>query len=463
MEMLQGYIDSFENKDGQIIFEGCYAFSKGEKHLLLGENGNIIILNEALYQKIIERDMDDDLWFKLLQRKLAVHKQNPKATEQPQFQIRPTYFMIDMTSRCNMGCKYCLRDSEKSLESKVINEETIIKICRYIEDYCRKNDIDQVYIQPWGGEPLLEKEKIFLIQKEMTNSGIRVNISIETNGLLLSDSLIKELYDRKIGYGISIDGFAEVHDRQRTLTNGTATHERVEHAVKNTQKYYGEDTSVLATVTKQSVPYLREIVEYFAKCLGLKKIKINFVHKSVFQKDDSFCVDNRDIETGTEQIFDTIISLNECNIDIMEYNLWVKMMNILTNRKMDACISRGCSGGRNMITFDTKGNIFPCDVTDFPEERMGNISESLDLNEMIEKAIKIKSYFAEKKSEECLKCPWKHFCNGGCTVHVKCAGEEPGGIDQIECSANKTVYPKIIELILEKPQLVNHMIGYEIL
>ncbi len=463
MEMEQERIERFESPDGQMVFQGCYAFSKGEKHLLLGENGNMILINESIYQHILKKECDDDIWFKLLQRRLAIHKEHDISEQQGDILIRPTYFMIDMTSRCNMGCRYCLRDSEDSQEAKVINHEMVIQICRYIAEYCKKNGFEQIYIQPWGGEPLLEKDKIFLIQDEMKKNAILANITVETNGLLLSDSLVRELYNRDIGYGISIDGFSDVHDGQRTLRNGTGTHQKVEQAVKKTREYYGKDTSILATVTKQSVPYIEEVIEYFARDLKLNKIKLNFVHKSVFQQEDEFCVDIKEIETGTKQIFNTIVSLNEKNIDIMEYNLWVRLMNILTNRKIDACISRGCSGGRNMIVFDTKGDIFPCDVTDFPDEKIGSILDDEDLNELIERAIKERSYFTKKESDECADCPWRHFCQGGCTVHVKCAGEEPGMIDRIECTVNKTLYPKIIELILGKPELVNRMVGYEIL
>lgn len=463
MKLRQEYLKKFKSIDGQLSFRGCYAYSKGGKHLLLGETGSMILINDFIYQKILAQELDEDIWFKLLQRRLAVHKEQDSSNQNESILIRPTYFMIDMTSRCNMGCRYCLRDSEKSSEAKVIDREMVIQICRYIANYCKDNNIGQVYIQPWGGEPLLEKDKIFLIQEEMKKNGIKTNITIETNGILLTKELMKELYERDIGYGISIDGFAKVHDRQRTLKNGMGTHERVEWAVRNTRSYYGEDTTVLATATKQSIPYMGEIIEYFAEELKLNKIKINFVHKSVFQQEDKFCVDEEDIKIAIEQIFNELVFLNEKQIHIMEYNVWVKMLNILTNRKIDACISRGCSGGRNMIVFDSKGDIFPCDVTDFPEEKIGNISDSQGLNELLQLAIKEKSYFSKKKSDECFKCPWQHFCNGGCTVHVKCAGEKTGSIDRIECTANKALYPKIIELILEKPELVNRMVGCEIL
>lgn len=463
MEMKQNYIDAFEDLENSLMFHGCYAFMKSGKALLLGNSGNMILVSEGIYHNITDNKMNDDLWLKLLQRKFAVHKNRDDILCSDDSQVRPTYFMIDMTNQCNMGCRYCLRDTGKRLDTKIIKEETIIQICKYIAEYCRKNDLGQIFIQPWGGEPLLEKEKIYLIQDEMEKSGIKANITLETNGLLLTEQIIKELYDRKIGYGISIDGVACVHDGQRTFSNGAGTHKFVEQAVKKTREIYGDDMSVLATVTRQSVPYIGKIVDYFAKELKLKKIKVNFVHKSVFQQEDEFCVDGKDIKTGIQQLFDHLVMLNENGIEVMEYNVWVKMMNILTNRKMDACISRGCNGGKSMVAFDTEGNIYPCDVTDFPDENIGSIRDGKDLDMLIAEAMETKSYFTNKESDACSNCPWKHFCGGGCTVHVKCAGKKAGSIDEIECAANKALYPKIIEIILEKPALVNQMLGYEIL
>lgn len=463
MKMKQCWIEKFGDSSGQMIFEGGYTFSKKGKHCLIGKNGNMILLNETLFEQILNRNPNEELWFKLIQRKLASHRQHIAKHENETDLIKPTYFMIDLTSRCNMGCRYCLRESGDSINGKNIDREMLLKICRYIVEYSRENNIEPIFIQPWGGEPLLEIDKVFLIWQEMRNSGVETYINIETNGLLLSEELIKRFYTHGIGYGISIDGFAQIHDKQRTLINGDGTHKRVEWAIKKTQEYYGEDTSILATITKQSALYIEDIIDYFAHDLRLKKIKINFVHKSIFQKDEGFCVNESDIRECIDRMFNKIVTLNENNLEIMEYNLWIKMMNILTNRKMDACISRGCSGGRNMIAFDSHGNIFPCDVTDFPEESMGNIKDTKKLLDAIEEAMQNKPYFMSKETGECRQCPWKHFCNGGCTVHVKCEGKAPGSVDMIECSINKILYPKIIELIFEKPKLVNRMLGYDIL
>lgn len=458
------YVSPFKDSTGNMHFTGAYHFHYGNRNLLIGGNGNIILMDDELYTQFDGKDLDEEMWFKLLQRGLAVHREREENLTADQEEIfLPSFFMIDMTNNCNIGCKYCLRESADSVNSKVLSEEMAESIVDYIINYCKRHNLTKVNIQPWGGEPLLEKKKIFLIQDRLQKNGIDVDIDIETNGTLLTEEVVRELYERKIGYGISLDGYADLNDRQRVYLNGKGTYEKVTDAVRLTKKYYGENISVLATVTKQTLNHVGVIIEHFAKVLKLRKIKMNFVHQSGFKEEKDYCVNEKDIETGVNAIIDKIVELNECGIDIMEYNLWLKMLNILTNREKDICLSRGCSGGKDMITFDTRGNIYPCDVTDFPEERLGSIYDGIDLSELVHKAVGEKDYFKEKKSEKCVDCPWKHFCNGGCTVRVKCSGGECGSIDKNECAANRVIYPRIIQLILEKPDLVNRMVGFNIL
>ena len=113
-----------------------------------------------------------------------------------------------------------------------------------------------------------------------------------------------------------------------------------------------------------------------------------------------------------------------------------------------------------MIAINKNGDIFPCDVTDFPEERLGNISKDRDLIALLEKSAREKPYFKEKKGAECGMCPWWHYCRGGCTVHMKCAAEEQD-VDIIECTINRNLYPQLIALILQEPESMNKLLGYE--
>jgi len=138
-------------------------------------------------------------------------------------------------------------------------------------------------------------------------------------------------------------------------------------------------------------------------------------------------------------------------------------MNLLVNSQSDACICSGCHGGKKLIAFDLTGSIYPCDLTDYPEEKIGNVSDNGNLVQTIEDAIKKRPFFVPKKTAECASCPWKCYCKGGCTVNIKSLGLPKGAIDPIECAVNKTLYPKLINFILQKPKEVNSFIGRDIL
>ena len=451
------YLDPFSYDHDSLSFLGAWCFSKNHRHLLIGKNGNIIILNDNLRNQIKKQDIGDELWFKLIQRGLARHS-NSIASQVNKNEFAPTFFMIEMTNGCNMRCHYCSRESFDSTGLRTISDNVLESICLFIIRYCKNNKISNIAVQPWGGEPLLQLEKIFKIQDILQSAGIKVSIDIETNGTLLTEKTVSDLHKRSISYGISLDGFCKINDLQRRFLDGSGTYNRILKGIEFTKKYYGDNISILTTLTKQSIPYTGEILRFFGEDLGVHKVKMNYVQQSPFTNESDYCVNESDVKKGVTSLFTELINLNIRDIDIMEYNVWLRMVNILTNRERDICLSRGCCGGKDMITFDTEGNFFPCDVTDYPEEKIGDIWSVSDLVEALVKASNENSYFTPKKSNSCVNCPWEHFCKGGCTMRAKCAGSTIGEIDRVDCAINKTLYPMIVELILDNPLLVTRMV-----
>lgn len=440
-----------------------WKFEFEERVLLLDRQGHILLMKRELCDSIRNQKISDDLLLKLLQRKLACDMgQTQKCETNDPLEIKPMFFMIDLTNKCNMGCRYCLRSIENDPEEDSISDEMIDAICEYLAQYCSQVEDKRITLQPWGGEPLLEKEKIFLLQDDMKKRGVNPQITIETNSLLLSEKLIEELYRREISIGVSIDGYQEVHDSQRVSRSGIGTHQIVEKRIRNIQKWFEKDISTITTITRNSLEHLEDIIEYLAVDLGVMHIKLNFVHRSCFAMNDDLCLSPEEIGDASLRIFRKILELHKRDIEVYEYNIWLKSMNLLTDKRLDVCYSNGCHGGKRMIAINKNGDIFPCDVTDFPEERLGNISKDRDLIALLEKSAREKPYFKEKKGAECGMCPWWHYCRGGCTVHMKCAAEEQD-VDIIECTINRNLYPQLIALILQEPESMNKLLGYEIL
>lgn len=456
-------IPSFRDESLGIAFNGAYVFECADRSLLINENGYIILLDNALLSQLKQHCLNEELTMLLIQHRFASMDEVELPIMQTDKRVHPVFFMIDLTNRCNMACRYCLRDGEDSLDANVTSAETIEKICQYIINYCRSYDETKITIQPWGGEPLLEKERIFQIQDILQNSGIDPCITIETNGILLSESMIQELRQRNIWVSVSIDGPAAVHDTQRVFHNGSPTHSVVERNLIRLYEAYEGNISVIATVTRETYSRIDDIICYLVKELHLQNIKINFVHKSSFVDNTDLCMTSEEIGFSALQILKTLINLTKEDYTVSDYNIYTKLMNLLFNQRNDVCICDGCHGGRRMITFDYHGNVFPCDVTDYPEECLGNISTEPDLVSMVEKAIPQKSYFKEKKQPQCGSCPWYCYCRGGCTVHVKTQGDEPPAVDEIECAVNRTLYPELVRLIISEPQTVNRLLKAEVL
>lgn len=456
-------IEAYHIEEMNADFLGAYVFTGKNRNFLLNDSGYSVLLDDILTESIRKQDIDDELAIILVQHRFI--RLNDYSTEEINLSenIHPVYFMIDLTNRCNMACKYCLRDGEDSLTAKTISEETVTKVCDYILSYCRLSNEDKITIQPWGGEPLLEKDKIFRIQDYMLQNGINPCISIETNGILLNDEIIEELRRRNIWTSVSIDGPKQIHDNQRVFRNGKPTHSIVEANLCKLRDKYNGQVSVIATITRESYKYVKEIIRYLVIDLKIENIKLNFVHKSSFVDNDNLCMSNEEIAECTENIFFTFIELLKEGYRIGDYNIYTKMMNLLYNKKSDVCICDGCHGGRRMITFDYKGNVFPCDVTDYQEESMGNIDDGTELVDMVKNAIKTHMYFKEKKEPRCNGCPWRCYCKGGCTVHVKTQGNNPPSVDNIECAVNRRLYALMVEWILNHMEDVNAFLQEEVL
>ena len=160
------------------------------------------------------------------------------------------------------------------------------------------------------------------------------------------------------------------------------------------QKYYGDNFGIINTITRNSVDNIEDILDFYAKDMGIKHVKFNFVHESEFA--NNLCLNKEQVIDGTKRLYKKILSLIEEGYSIVDMNIRHKLLNLLIRDSSDICVSHGCMGGKKMIVFDMEGYIYPCELTDYIEERIGNIKEEEDLIELINKARNVKEYFKEK-------------------------------------------------------------------
>lgn len=135
------------------------------------------------------------------------------------------------TEGCNFRCLYCYESHKPSKMS----EETVSDILTFV----RKNihNYAALRISWFGGEPLLCMDLIERLSTEMIDicrRERRLYISdITTNGYLLTPDVMKKLLRlRVLSYQVTVDGSAEIHDRNRPLANGAGTYHTITENIR---------------------------------------------------------------------------------------------------------------------------------------------------------------------------------------------------------------------------------------
>ena len=158
----------------------------------------------------------------------------------------------EVTPRCNMFCKHCLfyQNNEKGLEHE-LNTNEMYKI---IENISQDKEINAIWLS--GGEPLLRKD-IVDICKAITSHGIKPSIS--TNGILLTDKLIKDLYNAGVSYiHLSIDGgTAKTHETLRGVKGSFNLLMKTMDKLKNSPI----ETGASFMVTDDSIDEIEDVIK----------------------------------------------------------------------------------------------------------------------------------------------------------------------------------------------------------
>jgi len=122
----------------------------------------------------------------------------------------PLQIQFDITNKCNFRCLHCYN---KSGENFVCNNELSDKeILKFIKDV---KELSPFNICFCGGEPLLKVNLLLKAAKILKD--YVPNISIVTNGYLLTEEILLKLFDVGINrIQISLDGNSkEVHELLR--------------------------------------------------------------------------------------------------------------------------------------------------------------------------------------------------------------------------------------------------------
>lgn len=431
-----------------------FAFRHDGRVMLIGrEYGTTIIVDDSLYSLIRNRICPDYLAFKLIQRGLAKTAYSPKPVICRKT-VDPCFFLLDLTNSCNFLCSYCFR-GESVNGSKVMSGEMLKLILSYIANFCRSHKIRSIFIQPWGGEPLIAFPLIREIFSFFEGKDISCHVTMMTNGAMITYEIAEYLYANHVDIGVSLDGPPDIQNSQRPSKDGVDSYSLAVRGIRFLEKAgYRNKLGTISVITRQSVGDIHRIVNHIVRDVNISCLKLNLIKASEEQ-----CISEKDIALYCADLLDAIIMINRDGYYVTEGTIRERLLNLTDKRSRNICTSQGCCGGYRMVSIDASGNIYPCEMTDFPELCMGNVLNEKDLIEVVSSSVEELSYFLPKSKPECGTCAWFPYCKGGCTAAAKYRGCALGVPDESECALNRNIYPKLVRLILEQPELAERLAG----
>jgi uncharacterized protein len=134
--------------------------------------------------------------------------------------------IIMPTEKCNFRCTYCYESFEKGR----MTAASVEALGKAIDRIGRR--ANQFSLSFFGGEPLLCADLVVRLSTQafslMRERNLPYAASIATNGALLNAELFDQLLDcGVVSYQITVDGPADIHDRQRVLASGKGTFDTI--------------------------------------------------------------------------------------------------------------------------------------------------------------------------------------------------------------------------------------------
>lgn len=334
---------------------------------------------------IVEEDLDE---FKKLMLEYKLYRYDRSGG---------LFLTIAPTMNCNMACPYCYE--KKNLEKMSENTQQLLIKC--IEDYIKRYpQITFISVSWYGGEPLLEKEIIRYLSKELIRickeNQREYTASIVTNGVLLDYDtalmLSKEcnIYQTQI----TLDGVGEVHNKTRKLKSGEDSFSKITANIDDVKDLL--QVVIRTNINKKNVDYFKDLVQYFKRKNWDGKVKLYFSPVTA-------------TEEVNKHVFNECYSRDEFNdmhIDLEKLLIDADINSNFTYPKSFL----GCTALTvHNIVIDPNGNMSKCwHRIGNPKYYIGSVKEGIKFNkERIE-------WLTSEYPNKCVECKLFPICRSGC-------------------------------------------------
>jgi uncharacterized protein len=171
-------------------------------------------------------------------------------------------FIVKVHSRCDLSCDYCymyeMADQSWRDRPHAMSPETAELTARRIGEHANAHNLREITLILHGGEPLLAGpdliSRLVTSTRRWAGHGVTVRAAVQTNGVGLSDAYLTLFDELGVRVGVSVDGYADAHDRHRRFASGRGSHQAVAAALRRLRRFPDLYGGLLCTVDLRNDP-----------------------------------------------------------------------------------------------------------------------------------------------------------------------------------------------------------------
>lgn len=365
---------------------------------------------------------------------------------------------LNVTQKCNLACKYCfVCQQPKEITYEVAQDAAKFLARNALESGTRPS------INFFGGEPMLRYKDIIKPLTEWIRDvyGDSFELSLTTNGTLLTEEIMEFFDKNNIGMLFSIDGDKTTQDINRPYHSGKGSFESLEPIIDLVLKYHPNMT-FRATVDP---PTHKELFNNYM--FAVRKGYTN-----------SFFIPNSFSDWSDEELEELDKELDKiCDYYIEELKAGRKPMNFNHFEEARAAINRiarlkegdfreagkgqpACGrcglGANRFASIGVTGNLYTCqEMAENPDVGefflFGNIYDGIDED----KRIQIVNSFDSQnvvcsRKEYCDSCVKRRICDGGCSINNYFKNKDLHVQDYVMCWYERKCIEKAYKIMLEE-------------
>lgn len=140
---------------------------------------------------------------------------------------------------CNLACPNCYvyTGPDQSWQTKPVqmSDEVLERTAERMDEHMRAWNLPNMRVVYHGGEPLMNGADYYRRAARIFRAVMppdRVEFSLQTNGVLLTRSMLAMLREEKVCVGVSLDGPPAVHDQARPAHNGRGSFAAADRALR---------------------------------------------------------------------------------------------------------------------------------------------------------------------------------------------------------------------------------------